>query len=348
MVYIANSRAGVRKEGFSRQGEDRYRTVFDSISDGVFIYDPVIGAILDVNRRACEMWGFSRVEMLALEISDLSFDEPPYDRKIILDWIRKASYKPQVFEWRCRNYAGRAFWCEFNLRSNTVGKKRVVVLSVRDISSRKEAELRRRRAVANLDALFRAINDSICLMDKNGVVLHANHAMARQLSLSQKQIIGKQCYELMHGTSCFVPNCPLQRMLKSRQRESLEIRKGDQWFNITTDPVFDEKGELVGAVHISRDISERKRLAMEREKLLEKIQAANSEIKALHGIIPICANCKNIRNEKGDWLQIESYIETRSDVHFTHGICPDCAKKLYPQYHKEKGTAPRKSTGHET
>jgi len=56
------------------------------------------------------------------------------------------------------------------------------------------------------------------------------------------------------------------------------------------------------------------------------------EIKILDGILPICASCKKIRNEKGEYEQIEEYISTHSEAEFTHGICPDCVKKLYPNF----------------
>ena len=54
------------------------------------------------------------------------------------------------------------------------------------------------------------------------------------------------------------------------------------------------------------------------------------EIRHLEGLLPICASCKKIRDTHGNWLQIEGYIRDHSDAEFTHSICPDCAKKLYP------------------
>lgn len=55
-----------------------------------------------------------------------------------------------------------------------------------------------------------------------------------------------------------------------------------------------------------------------------------SQIRTMRGLIPICANCKNIRDDKGYWKQVEVYIQEHSEADFTHSICPDCAKKLYP------------------
>ncbi len=68
----------------------------------------------------------------------------------------------------------------------------------------------------------------------------------------------------------------------------------------------------------------------ELEQLLEENQRANSEIKILRGILPICSHCKKIRNDEGYWTQIESYISTHSEAEFTHGMCIDCAREFYP------------------
>lgn len=68
----------------------------------------------------------------------------------------------------------------------------------------------------------------------------------------------------------------------------------------------------------------------EKNQLIDHLQQTLKEIKTLQGIIPICASCKNIRDDKGFWSKVESYLKKHSGVQFSHGICPDCAKKLYP------------------
>ena len=87
------------------------------------------------------------------------------------------------------------------------------------------------------------------------------------------------------------------------------------------------KTMLCSIVH---DIFERKKIEIEREKLIRKLQSALSEVKTLRGFLPICASCKKIRDDKGYWNQIEAYISAHSDAQFSHGLCPDCARKLYP------------------
>jgi len=67
----------------------------------------------------------------------------------------------------------------------------------------------------------------------------------------------------------------------------------------------------------------------------KELEAALSEIKTLKGLIPICANCKKIRDDEGYWQQVEKYVSDRTEVQFSHSICPDCAKKLYPKLYKK-------------
>lgn len=78
------------------------------------------------------------------------------------------------------------------------------------------------------------------------------------------------------------------------------------------------------------DITERRRSQEERETLLLEREKTLSEVKVLSGLLPICASCKKIRDDTGYWNQIESYIHTHSQAEFSHGLCPECLVKLYP------------------
>ena len=83
-------------------------------------------------------------------------------------------------------------------------------------------------------------------------------------------------------------------------------------------------------IGLRKEIMERERAEEQRDKLIADLQKTLSEVKTLRGFLPICSNCKKIRDDKGYWNQIESYIRDRSEAEFSHGLCPECAKKLYP------------------
>jgi YesN/AraC family two-component response regulator len=75
----------------------------------------------------------------------------------------------------------------------------------------------------------------------------------------------------------------------------------------------------------------------EQRKLLEELQAAAAKIKTLSGLLPICAGCKKIRNDEGDWTQLEKYLASRANVSFSHGMCPECVRTHYPDLAQEPG-----------
>ena len=91
-------------------------------------------------------------------------------------------------------------------------------------------------------------------------------------------------------------------------------------------------GLLVGMGRIRKRIREKEAAEQERNRYVEELQEALKEVKQLSGLLPICSHCKQIRDDKGYWNQIESYIGAHSEAKFSHGICPDCAKKFYPEF----------------
>jgi len=84
------------------------------------------------------------------------------------------------------------------------------------------------------------------------------------------------------------------------------------------------------------DVTERFEFEKEKDELISELREALEKVRVLSGLLPICANCKDIRDDKGNWQQIERYISDRSEANFSHGICPDCVKKLYPNFYKDK------------
>jgi hypothetical protein len=83
-------------------------------------------------------------------------------------------------------------------------------------------------------------------------------------------------------------------------------------------------------------VSKEMEAAEEREKLVSELQGALSKVKQLSGLLPICASCKKIRDDKGYWNQIEEYIRNHSEADFSHGLCPPCLERLYPDFVKDK------------
>jgi ABC-type phosphate/phosphonate transport system substrate-binding protein len=94
----------------------------------------------------------------------------------------------------------------------------------------------------------------------------------------------------------------------------------------------------LGSTHAKAlaEMERRRRVEEERECLLGELQKAMANVKTLSGLLPICAGCKKIRNDDGEWEQVEGYIAKKSEAQFSHGICPECSARLYPELVKKK------------
>ncbi len=105
-----------------------------------------------------------------------------------------------------------------------------------------------------------------------------------------------------------------------------------EWHGV---PVTNASGAVEYFFGVGLDVTERQRAEAERERMIAQLQRALAEVKTLSGLLPICASCKKIRTDQGYWVQLERYISEHSSATFTHGICPECAKKLYAEFYDE-------------
>ncbi len=100
--------------------------------------------------------------------------------------------------------------------------------------------------------------------------------------------------------------------------------------SLTIAPVRDDAGQIIGASLIARDTKVRREKEAQ-AALIEQLQSALAEVKALRGFIPICAHCKKIRDDGGHWHGVEHYLNRHSSARFSHGVCPTCIDKHYGQ-----------------
>lgn len=154
-----------------RESEDRFRTIFEAVNDAVFVYDLATGRILDVNRKTCEMYGYTRSEICQLNTQDLSSGEPPYTQPEALGWMQKAAGgEPQIFEWQAKAKDGRLFWVEENMRRATIGGQERLLVAARDITERKIARenvIQREQALRRQNEYLSALHaTTLALIDR--------------------------------------------------------------------------------------------------------------------------------------------------------------------------------------
>ncbi len=177
-------------------------------------------------------------------------------------------------------------------------------------------------------------SDGIYLLDPEGRIEAANRGLEALLGRPSGEFTGRNIREFVHKDDIPLLDFGAENVAARKPRQ-FDLRyvasDGKSRIGLVREvPVF-SGGSLTGYHTVATDITERKQTEIERENLLKDLQSAMSEAKSQAGFLPICAICKKIRDESGFWNQLERYISAHFNTQFTHGICPECVRKHYPE-----------------
>ena len=178
------------------------------------------------------------------------------------------------------------------------------------------------------DKLIENMKDGILVIDNQERVIDINQALKELLDVKTSSPIGQSVAEL------FPAWAQLQAGVKEQESLGQEIvmpGSPARYLNVRSIRLSDRQQKEQGRLIILRDITARKQLEQEREELISTLQETLGQVKTLSGLLPICANCKKIRDDSGYWHDVAVYIRDHSEAKFSHGICPDCLKILYPE-----------------
>lgn len=169
----------------------------------------------------------------------------------------------------------------------------------------------------------------------DGTYRYVNNAFARGVGKTLDEIIGRKIWDVFEKDEADKRFATVKKVFAEGKTEEIEVRvplpSGDTYYLTTAKPILDESGAVETVICTSKNITKRKLAEIALEKERDNLLKALMEIKTLSGLLPICATCKKIRDDKGYWNQIESYISAHSKAEFSHGICPECANKLYSE-----------------
>jgi PAS domain S-box-containing protein len=206
----------------------------------------------------------------------------------------------------------------------------------KEITERKRIEEVLRDSEAGFRAIFDNANDGILLADEETKKFYTGNNTACQMlgySLEEIKNLGVPDIHPKEDLPYVIEQFEKQVRREIAVAKDLPVKRknGSVFYaDVNTSLII-----LAGRTYLLglfRDITEHKRAEEEREKLIHELQDALGKIKTLSGLLPICASCKKIRDDKGYWNQIEAYIGDHSEAEFTHSICPECMKKLYPDF----------------
>jgi PAS domain S-box-containing protein len=188
----------------------------------------------------------------------------------------------------------------------------------------------------------------MCIIDFKGNIIDANTPYLETLGRAMHDEIKGNGRSGREDEACRITNSPLDRIKKGEKEvtsEGARILDGiRRHFLIKAKPVRNAFGDLVGIIESYNDITERKRLEQDKQRLIDELRASLEQVKQLKGMLPICPSCKQVRDDKGYWEQIESYLQEHAEVEISSSLCPDCKAQaqlpLYdvmPQDQPEKG-----------
>lgn len=319
------------------KSQDMFRfmqTLVDTIPSPIFYKDNQ-GIYLGCNTAFEAYLGLSKECIVGRSVFDIAPDDLAH-RYHSMDSILFRRHGEQIYESQVSYADGNRHDVIFNKATflSADGSPAGLVGIMLDITERKKAEQALRKSEERYRLVFENAPLGIMHFDKESQITDCNDRLADIMGAPKDKIIGfnllLQLRDEQYRDAVFTA---LEGKTGYFQGDYISVC-GDKPSRLRAlfQRINSEDGEFLGAVGIFEDITERKLAEMEKERLIGELQGALSKVKLLNGLLPICASCKKIRDDKGYWQQIEAYIRDHSEVEFSHGICPECAKKLYPEF----------------
>jgi PAS domain S-box-containing protein len=223
--------------------------------------------------------------------------------------------------------------------------------------------------------LVETMNEGAMTLDREGIITYCNKRLAEMLAVPIDQVFGTPVRRLISASDLQVFEGLLEQCLHGSSKGEIALIKAggtllpvllsfsamlmddtDAYSLVVTDLTVQKqieqelkrhRDDLEGIVRertyaletanqkLNEEILERKKAEEEKAKLIVELQNALANVNMLSGMLPICSSCKKIRDDQGYWTQIEAYIRAHSEAEFSHSLCPECAKKLYPLFYQD-------------
>jgi PAS domain S-box-containing protein len=323
-----------RMETALRENEEKYRLLFEKVTDAIMLIDAGTLEIQEVNDAFVTLYGYSREEVRSIKVTELAGATEAESASLRKTLTENSG--PVAIRWH-RKKDATVFPVEITSGMFRLKGRTMICAIIRDITARMRFE----KALQESENKFRDLSEKsivgIYLIQDNAFA-YVNPTFARIFGYSVDELIGKKrpenlvsledwpivqatLAERLHGEAPFV-HYEYRGTTKNGGTVALDA--------YDTRTMFQGRPAVIGSV---LDVTERKRAEEERERL---IVDHLDKIKTLRGLLPICSYCKKIRDKTGRWNQIEEYISANSEAAFTHGICPECAARAFPELDRFK------------
>jgi len=328
-----------------KETEQKYQHLTESLLDTVYEFDRE-GRFTYVNEAGTHMFGYSKEEILnSLRVQDTMVEKDRDLSQRVISEIFKGNIT--VGERTFLRKDGTQFIGEIHSGPIYKGNDVVGVRGVlRDITTSKQAEVALREKTHDLGERIKELNclyNISHLVEKPDISLEETLQETVDLIPLSWQYPEITCARLILQDQTFTTDNFNETvwkqasdiMVHGERIGTLEVVCLEERPGSDEGPFLKEERSLINAI-VRRlgKVIERKQAEEALKQERDNLQAALAEVKTLGGLLPICAHCKKIRDDKGYWNQIEAYIRDHSEADFSHSICPECAKNLYPEFYK--------------
>lgn len=330
---------GNEREQILHESEARIKTLLNKSRQG-FVLVSAEYKIMIFNKLANDVSQKTIGKNLAI---DLDFREfVPKE-----DWVQFNMIFNEAIKGKSRSYSqsfrgvdNKIYWYSYDYNPVRMSKGRIVgiCIGILDITEHKAIEQKLSNAQQHIRSLMEASLDPLVMINPDGKISDVNDAVCKITGIKRDNLISTDFANYfddpskVHATYAEVFKHGMikdyELDIKSIDGSVTPVLYNASFFRNASD-------EIQGVFVAARNISEIKQEQEKREKLILELQDAISNVKQLQELLPICASCKKIRDDKGYWHQVEEYLNKKNDMLFSHSICPDCARELYPEMFKD-------------
>ncbi|MDO8872062.1 MAG: PAS domain S-box protein [Methanoregula sp.] len=262
-----------KKEQMVRASENNLKAILESLQSALVIIDSKTHTIVDANSVAIRMIGAPREEIIG-HVCHKYICPADVGKCPISDLKQTIDLSERIL----LTASGEQVPILKSVTPKVISGHEYFIENLIDITECKRMEEQLRDAALRWQRTFDSTQDAICVLDVEQRIVKCNRTMLEICGVKNPdELVGRYCWEIVHGTQEPIPGCPLVRMRESLKRETMELKIGDHWFFVTTDPVLNERRMLVSSVHTLRDITERKRME-------DALALASQKLNLLSGI----------------------------------------------------------------
>jgi len=314
------------------------RLIIESSSDALICED-LDGRVLLWNKAADKIFGYTAKEAVGSSIFLIVPPDKEKETRDALDRLKKGELIRE-FETVCRRKDGERIYISVTMAPvhDELGKIIGAYVIARDISEQKQLAGQLCDSMKEIEDLYNNAPCGYHSLDKDGVFVRINDTELGWLGYSREEVIGKLKFiDVIDATGIELNRQNFSSFKETGFVKDLQfgLKRNDGTFMpvlLSATAVKDSAGNYLMSRSVVFDLTARKKTEDELRCIYDELVKAQANVKVLSGMLPICGSCKKIRNDHGFWDAIEKYITEHSEAMFTHGLCPDCVRKLYPDF----------------